>query len=79
MSNIYSWLDSDPSVPELTAICCPECKYLLTLHQPDADLPDRLLATCEKCKSWFLTNSDGIALMRLSQFPDDATPKEPES
>jgi hypothetical protein len=33
---------------------CQKCGCELQLHQPDPDLPTRLLGTCEECKSWFL-------------------------
>ena len=33
---------------------CSRCGTPLTLHQPDPELPDRLLATCDRCKSWYL-------------------------
>jgi hypothetical protein len=33
---------------------CQNCGCELQLHQPDPDLPKRLLGTCEECKSWFL-------------------------
>jgi hypothetical protein len=33
---------------------CQECESTLRLHQPDPELPDRLLGTCDDCKSWFL-------------------------
>ena len=39
----------------VSTTCCPSCGCLLTLHQPDLELPDRLLATCDDCKSWYLT------------------------
>jgi hypothetical protein len=43
--------------------CCPRCGCLLTRHQPDPELADRLLATCDDCKSWYLTtNPSGTAL-----------------
>ena len=36
---------------------CPRCACPMTLHQPDLELTERLLATCEYCKSWYLTNT----------------------
>lgn len=33
---------------------CPGCGAGAVLHQPDIDLPDRLLATCEACGTWSL-------------------------
>jgi C4-type Zn-finger protein len=44
---------------------CPSCDETLILHQPDVELPDRLLATCENCKSWFLTNSESSVLVPI--------------
>jgi hypothetical protein len=38
---------------EDTAPCCPRCKHVLDLHQPDENLPNRLLATCDSCLRWY--------------------------
>jgi len=38
---------------EDTAPCCPLCEQLLNLHQPDENLPDQLLATCDSCPRWY--------------------------
>jgi hypothetical protein len=38
---------------------CPHCDADLEVHQPDEDLPDRLLAVCPCCKAWFLTDPSG--------------------
>lgn len=54
-----------PSADALTLIplfCCPRCASVLTVHQPDPELPDCLLATCDDCTSWYLTNSSGSEL-----------------
>ena len=40
-------------------IHCLACDCELILHQPDPDLPERLLGTCDACKSWFLV--EGVA------------------
>lgn len=37
---------------------CERCEAPLTLHQPDPDLPDRLLSTCDDCKSWYVFEDD---------------------
>jgi hypothetical protein len=37
-------------------IACPNCSSPLTLHQLDAELPDRLVGTCEGCKHWYLVD-----------------------
>jgi hypothetical protein len=41
---------------------CKNCGCALTLHQPDQELAERLLGTCEKCKCWYVTNSQGTVL-----------------
>ncbi len=33
---------------------CRHCGVELDLHQPDAELSERLLATCVVCKTWYL-------------------------
>lgn len=38
----------------LVAARCLNCASELTLHQPDMDLPERLLGICEACKYWYL-------------------------
>jgi len=72
MSTVYIWHHSDQVASTSLAICCPRCECNLTLHQPDPELADQLLATCDECKSWFLTNSEGVGLVRLAEFPDDS-------
>ena len=54
--------------PSTLAMSCPACECDLTLHQPDPELPNRLLATCDECKSWFLANSEGVCVTRLPEF-----------
>lgn len=36
-----------------TGPICLNCSSLLSLLQPDLDLPERLLGICEQCKHWF--------------------------
>jgi hypothetical protein len=66
MSDVLFWRESDEITADQVAICCPQCEQRLTLHQPDPELPDRLLATCDECKSWYLTDSQVQALTPLS-------------
>jgi hypothetical protein len=73
-STIFCWSPADQFAPNVVAICCPNCEYALTLHQPDPTLPDRLLATCDECKSWYLANSDGTVLKLLPGLHDDTVP-----
>jgi hypothetical protein len=35
---------------------CPRCACVMTLHQPDPELTNCLLAICEYCKAWYLTD-----------------------
>jgi hypothetical protein len=44
-------------IDSLAGVSCPCCRENLVLHLPDPDLPDRLLGTCEACKSWFLIDA----------------------
>lgn len=37
---------------------CPVCDSALTLHQPDEAMPERLLAICPTCKSWFVLDCE---------------------
>jgi hypothetical protein len=76
MSMVFSWKQSEAVAPASMSICCPRCEYSLTLHQPDFGLPDRLLATCDECKSWFLANSDGTLLVPVSKLPKPVKPSE---
>ena len=73
MSTVYAWQQSEQSGPTSLSICCPRCENPVVLHQPDSDTPDRLLATCDDCKSWFLANGDGTVLVPLPIVPADAT------
>ena len=65
---LYSSRDFDHSSSDQLVICCPECECPLTLHQPDSDLPNRLLATCDDCKAWFLTDGRTHSLIPLAQY-----------
>jgi hypothetical protein len=75
MSTVYRWSPTDHFAPISLVICCPSCEADLTFHQPDTELADRLLATCDECKSWFLANSVGVVLTRVSEFPDGSARK----
>ena len=51
---------------------CQECESTLRLHQPDTELPDRLLGTCDDCKSWFLIDvARGIVIPLCDQSMED--------
>ena len=38
---------------EDSALRCPLCNQVFNLHQPDENLPNQLLATCDYCQRWF--------------------------
>ena len=72
----------------LSLISCLSCRKPLDIHQPDPDLPERILATCEACKSWHLVDydpatdlavvvllPDGVAFRAVTQpSPSPSTP-----
>jgi uncharacterized protein YbaR (Trm112 family) len=70
MSAIFTWQDYEQADTGMLTICCPRCENELTLHQPDEELADRLLATCEDCKSWFLTDAGGSVLIPIPELLD---------
>lgn len=71
MSELFLWREFDETNPGEVVICCPRCEYSLTLHQPDPELSERLLATCHECKSWFLTDPEGVTLVVIpNRLPD---------
>jgi len=37
---------------------CPNCGESLETHQPDPELPNRLLGVCEECKSWYVLDAE---------------------
>lgn len=48
-------LQAVPNHPDgLTPTACLRCGGSLEIHQPDASMPERMLATCESCKAWHL-------------------------
>ena len=62
----YSVYKAIPNLP----FSCPRCACLMTLHQPDPELSDHLLAVCEYCKSWYLTNPAETKLSLIRQPRD---------
>ncbi len=56
----------DESNPDFLAeVRCPRCEACLNIHEPDCDLPDRLLATCGACLSWYLIDCSTERMIRL--------------
>jgi hypothetical protein len=60
--------DSRLVCDDASASRCACCRRPLTLHQPDPGRPDRLVGTCEGCRTWFIINYDTGMMVRL---PDD--------
>lgn len=53
--NLVVRFEVRPDDPEgLHGLHCLGCGKALDVHQPDAEVPDRMLATCEGCKGWHL-------------------------
>jgi hypothetical protein len=44
---------------------CPVCDGDVEVHQPDHTTPERLLVTCNHCKSWYLIDEaeDSMTLL----------------
>jgi hypothetical protein len=49
---------------------CPRCACVMTLHQPDPELANCLLAICEYCKAWYLTDPKETKLSLVRQPRD---------
>jgi hypothetical protein len=71
MSSIFARRVREHSHESVLSFCCPNCESSLTLHQPDPELPERLLATCDDCKSWYVTGPPGRELIRVLAFAND--------
>ena len=49
---------------------CPTCKARLDVHQPDFRDPDRLLAVCTGCSTWFLVEfQESLQLQFMVKLP----------
>ena len=49
---------------ESANIRCAKCLEELDRHQLDVELPNRLLGTCESCKTWYLIDlEEGLMLL----------------
>lgn len=49
---------SEPDSTESDALACRNCGSDLGLHQPDPEMPERILGTCDECKTWYLFVGD---------------------
>ncbi|MGO9464782.1 MAG: hypothetical protein ACLQVF_11605 [Isosphaeraceae bacterium] len=74
MSAVFAWHDPiQPEAPSLS-FCCPGCENALTIHQPDPELPRRLLATCDECKAWYVMDPEGSDLIPIPGNYDSRPP-----
>jgi hypothetical protein len=64
MTTIPLSLD-ETRVDFLSEIACPDCGSFLALHSPDIEMPERMLATCDDCKAWYLMDLAGGTLTSL--------------
>jgi C4-type Zn-finger protein len=62
MSDAIPRRRTKPGREEIHDLRCPRCMSSLALHQPDTELPHRLLAVCENCKSWYVSSARGTQL-----------------
>jgi hypothetical protein len=62
MSDAIPRRRNKPGREEIYDLRCPRCLSSLALHQPDPELPHRLLAVCEECKSWYVSSARGTSL-----------------
>ena len=62
----------------LSPLPCLLCREPLEFHQPDADDPDRMLATCESCRAWHLVDcAPDAPEWTLVLLPDAASLRAP--
>ena len=57
--------DMRPARDGTSASRCPCCGRHSPRHQPDPDWPDRLVGTCEGCRSWFIIDTVTGLMLRL--------------
>ena len=53
--------------PDFKCLCCG---HSLEFHQPDADLPERILATCPECHAWHIVTCPATAEHVIVVLPD---------
>lgn len=52
------WSISEPDTTEGGPLVCRKCWSDLILHQPDPQMPEQILGTCDECKTWYLFDGD---------------------
>jgi hypothetical protein len=64
-----AWPSDNNGSESLMSIACPECSHPLEIHQPDQNLPSRLLGICALCQVWLLIDIDGEGQTRTFKLP----------
>jgi hypothetical protein len=54
---------------DFSAVRCARCRGSLDLHQPDTETPQRILATCDECKTWYLIEVERGWIFSLPVVP----------
>ena len=62
--------NSQPRAPAASGVACLGCREPLELHQPDENLPNRLLATCSRCLAWALIDINDRGEMIITRLPE---------
>jgi hypothetical protein len=55
---------------DYSSVRCSDCHAQLVIHQPDEEMPGRLLGACLECHAWFLIDAGAEVMLRL---PDEET------
>jgi hypothetical protein len=59
------------SPPVAAGTQCPNCTDVMTILQPDSELPDRQIGVCEHCKHWYLIDIlAGVSGGTMLRLPD---------
>jgi hypothetical protein len=77
MSAIFPCFESDRTREEIVEPACLQCGASLVMHQPDPQLPHRLLAVCEVCKEWYVSDPYGL-LMTPIPVEGERRPRRPK-
>lgn len=54
----------------LCRLACLHCGEELAIHQPDPEMPERMLATCAECRSWYLIDCVASVMVLLPNAED---------
>jgi hypothetical protein len=72
MNTVFVSLDvacSPLDMQVLDEVECARCGAILDIHQPDEQLPARLLGACPNCRAWHLIDVEAGLMVIL---PDEA-------